>query len=71
MCFSETSSYINFFLLAGYGSMIYKTWRLSPLWYLGLKDLLQGLLYKYIDNPKVSNILYIELCAYLFSTIYF
>tara|TARA_B100000424_G_scaffold139352_1_gene105839 strand:+ start:793 stop:1467 length:675 start_codon:yes stop_codon:yes gene_type:complete len=67
MCFSETSSYINFFLLAGYGSMIYKTWRLSiPLWYLGLKDLLQGLLYKYIDNPKVSNILgilsYVHIC---------
>lgn len=67
MCFSETGSYINFFLLAGYGTMIYKTWRLAiPLWYLGIKDLLQGLLYKFIDKPKISNIIgilsYIHIC---------
>lgn len=67
MCFSENLSYLNFVILVSYGSYIIQSWRLSlPLLYLGLKDLLQGLLYKYLDNSSISTILgtlsYIHIC---------
>ena len=67
MCFSENLSYLNFVILTSYGSYIIQSWRLSlPLLYLGLKDLLQGLLYKYLDNSSISTILgtlsYIHIC---------
>lgn len=58
MCFSETQSYFNTFILCLGSVYVYPKWRLAaPLLFLGMKDLLQGLLYKYNDNPKMSNIL--------------
>ena len=77
MCFSETSSFINFILLSGYGTYLFKTWRVAlPLWYLGLKDLLQALLYRYMDTPHIENILgmlsYVHICfqPFIFNMIF-
>jgi len=66
MCFSQQMSFINFGILTLYGSYI-KIWRLSiPLIYLGLKDLIQGLLYYNINNPSILEILsvisFIHIC---------
>lgn len=59
MCFSENQSYINALLLSLTAFYIgVENWRLSiPLIYLATKDILQGLLYRYYVNKKLSNIL--------------
>ena len=60
MCFSEKQSYINALLLFCCGIYKLKQWRLGiPLIFLGLKDLLQGFLYKSINNQTLG--LYQEL----------
>ena len=56
MCFSEKQSYINFVLLVL--GALYKrdNWRIASLLvFLSLKDLIQGLLYRYKDNKKINN----------------
>ena len=58
MCFSETQSYINFVVLLITSIICLPYWRLCfPLVFLALKELLQGLLYRNIDNKKVNNTL--------------
>ena len=56
MCFSEKQSYINFVLLIL--GALYKrdNWRIMALLvFLSLKDLIQGLLYRYKDNKNINN----------------
>jgi hypothetical protein len=58
MCFSEIQSYINTILLSLIAILKINNYRLSiPLFFLATKDLIQGLLYKYINNSKVNKIL--------------
>jgi hypothetical protein len=58
MCFSENQSYINTLLLLAGGYFTYPNIRLTmPLIFLSSKDLLQGLLYRNLENKKVNNIL--------------
>ena len=58
MCFSESQSYINTFLLFLAGMYKINNYRLCiPLFFLATKDLIQGLLYHYIDNPKINRLL--------------
>ena len=58
MCFSETQSYFNTLILCLGSIYVYPKWRLVlPLFFLAMKDLLQGLLYKYNHNTKMSNML--------------
>ncbi len=56
MCFSEKQSYINFILIL-LGSLYKRdNWRIAlPLAFLSLKELIQGLLYRYKDNVKINN----------------
>ena len=56
MCFSEKQSYVNFILLVL--GALYKrdNWRIAlPLAFLSLKELLQGLLYRYKDNKIINK----------------
>ena len=58
MCFTETQSYINAILLVISGIICVPYWRLYiPLIFLALKDILQGLLYRNIENKTVNNTL--------------
>ena len=58
MCFSEKQSYIHFTLLTITSMICQNQWRLSfPLLFLGIKDLLQGLLYRYRKNKKINRLL--------------
>jgi hypothetical protein len=58
MCFSETQSYINTFLLVMGGIYVFPKYRLSfTLIFLAMKDLIQGLLYHYNNNEKAKTIL--------------
>jgi hypothetical protein len=58
MCFSENQSYINTLLLFGGGIYLFPIYRLSiPLFFLGIKDILQGLSYRFQNNKYVLNIL--------------
>ena len=58
MCFTETQSYVNVILLVIGGIFAFPYWRLSmPMFFLACKDLLQGLLYRYIENKKINNTL--------------
>jgi hypothetical protein len=58
MCFSETQSFINAFVLIIGSIFVYPKFRLSiVLIFLSLKDLIQGFLYKYQDNEKLEHIL--------------
>ena len=56
MCFSENQSYVNFAILASYGSYLISLsdpniWRIYVgLIYLSLKDLLQGILYRIVKH---------------------
>jgi len=58
MCFTETQSYINVILLIVGGIFVFPYWRLSvPMFFLACKDLLQGLLYRYIEDKNINNTL--------------
>jgi len=58
MCFTETQSYINTILLLFGAYYTRKKLKLSiPLLFLSIKDLIQGLSYRYINNKKILNIL--------------
>lgn len=58
MCFSETQSYINTIIIIIGSLYLYKKPKLSvSLFFLSLKDLIQGLLYRFINNKKITNIL--------------
>ena len=58
MCFNEPQSYVNFLLLLIGALICFPHWRLySLLIFLALKELLQGLLYRNIENKKVNNTL--------------
>lgn len=59
MCFSEHLSYINTVILLGIAiNFNFKEIRISlPAFYLALKDLLQGLFYRYYKNKEISHIL--------------
>ena len=58
MCFTETQSYLNTIILILGALYKMKYWRLAlPLFFLSLKDLLQGLLYKYNENFKINRLL--------------
>ena len=51
MCFSESQSYINAALLSSAGLYVLPEYKLSLVGiFFALKELLQGLLYKYLDN---------------------
>lgn len=51
MCFSESQSYINAILLSSAGLYVLPEYKLTlAAIYISLKELLQGLLYKYLDN---------------------
>ena len=80
MCFSETQSYLNFLMLtigSLYLIVINKNKRLSiSLFYLGLKDLIQGLSYRNLRNRESTNFLtslsWIHICFQpLFVNLYF
>ncbi len=58
MCFSENQSFLNFIILVIGSIYVYPKYKLSLfLIFLALKDLIQGLLYKYQNNEKLENIL--------------
>ena len=58
MCFSETQSFINTIILIIGSIYVYPKYKLTIfLIFLALKDLIQGLLYKYQNNKKIENIL--------------
>ena len=58
MCFSETQSFINTIILIIASIYVYPKYKLTiVLIFLALKDLIQGLLYKYQNNEKIENIL--------------
>ena len=58
MCFSETQSYINAALLAGTGIYASPNYKLSiTAIYFSIKELLQGLLYKYQGNKSMLKLL--------------
>ena len=56
MCFSETQSFINAFILIIGSVVVYPKHRLTIfLIFLALKDFIQGFLYKYQHNEKLEN----------------
>lgn len=56
MCFSENMSYFNACLLFGTGIYALPSYRLSiPAIYFSIKELLQGLFYKYLDDKDILN----------------
>ena len=56
MCFSEKQSYINTIILTLVGIYKWPNYRLSlSLFFLATKDLIQGLLYRYIKNKKINK----------------
>lgn len=58
MCFSESQSYINAALLSSTGLYVLPEYKLSLVGiYFALKELLQGLLYKYLDNETMLKYL--------------
>lgn len=59
MCFSETQSYINAFILVSTSLyFVNKEWKIAlPAAFLASKDLLQGLLYRYHNDYNLSPIL--------------
>tara|TARA_E500000178_G_scaffold353348_1_gene419001 strand:- start:54 stop:770 length:717 start_codon:yes stop_codon:yes gene_type:complete len=58
MCFSETQSYINTVILFIASIYLYPKYRLStPLIFLALKDLIQGLSYRNIKKNKSTQFL--------------
>ena len=58
MCFNETQSYINVFILVLISIIKFDNKKIAfTLLFLSIKDLLQGLLYKYNKNYKINNIL--------------
>jgi len=58
MCFSETQSFVNAIALIIGSIYVYPQYRLTIfLIFLALKDLIQGLLYRYQNNEKIKNIL--------------
>lgn len=58
MCFSETQSFLNTILLFIGAFYVRPNYRLSMiLIFLGIKDLIQGLLYRYQNNEKIERIL--------------
>ena len=58
MCFSESHSYINAIALLVTALYVGDKYSLAiTLIYFAIKDLIQGLLYKFIDNKKVNNFL--------------
>ena len=58
MCFSETQSFLNAFILIIGSIYVWPKYQLSiSLIFLALKDLIQGFLYYYQNNKKVENIL--------------
>lgn len=53
MCFSENMSYFNTVLLFGSGLYALPSYRLSiPAIYFSIKEFLQGMLYRYLDNER-------------------
>lgn len=58
MCFSESQSFINAFMLTIVSIYVYPKYKLTIfLIFLASKDLIQGFLYKYQDNEKLKNML--------------
>ena len=58
MCFSEPMSYFNFIALTSASIYFYDKWRLAvPLFFLGLKELLQGLSYKNVNELRSTKFL--------------
>jgi len=58
MCFSESQSYLNTFLLVLGGIYKINNYRLCiPSFFLAIKDLIQGLLYHYIDVIQINKLL--------------
>ena len=56
MCFSETQSFVNAFILIIGSVVVYPKYRLTIfLIFLALKDFIQGFLYKYQHNEKLEN----------------
>lgn len=54
MCFSETQSFLNAFILIIGSIYVWPKYQLSiSLIFLALKDLIQGFLYYYQNNKKV------------------
>ena len=71
MCFSEKQSYLHCIVLFITSFYIRDKWQLaSSLFFLGLKDLIQGLSYHYINDKKIKYINIIFLDTYLFTTIF-
>jgi hypothetical protein len=77
MCFTEDQSYFNFILCTATAIYVYPKYQLSMLLiFLGLKELIQGLLYYYQNSEKAKNILtsfaWIHICFQpLFVNIFF
>jgi hypothetical protein len=58
MCFSESQSYINAILLIGGGIYLLPKYRLSiVLIFLAIKDLIQGLSYRFQNNQYILTLL--------------
>jgi hypothetical protein len=58
MCFTERQSYLNFLVLTSASLYLMNKKRLAiPLFYLGLKDLLQGLTYNNLRNNESTTFL--------------
>jgi hypothetical protein len=59
MCFSESQSYINTFILLCISYyFINKEWKIAlPAAFLASKDLLQGLLYRYHNDKYISKVI--------------
>jgi hypothetical protein len=67
MCFSESQSYINTILLLLVGIYKIDNYRLAiPLFFLASKDLVQGLLYRYLDDVEanifLTKISWVHIC---------
>ena len=58
MCFSENQSFLNTFLLLAGSIYVYPKHKLTLfLIFLAIKDLIQGLLYRFQNNEKFKNLL--------------
>lgn len=58
MCFNEKQSYVNAIILLLIGIIKFDNKKIAcSLIFLSIKDLLQGLLYKYNNDQKINNIL--------------
>lgn len=64
MCFSESQSYINSLLLSSTGIYVLPEYKLSLVAiFFSLKELLQGLLYRFLDNETVLK--YLSMASWL------